>query len=327
MRRRDFLTLLGTAAYTSPPAMLFATAATVPVHVGFVSGGDKAGAADFVAALRDGLASFGYVEPAGLKLELAYADYQLNRIPALVADLERSGVAVIVTHAAATSIVVKSQRRSPVVYEFSADPITVGIAKDLAHPLDNATGVSLMAVELNTKRLELLRQISPDARHVAVVANPLHPGVEKERGYSEAAAQQLGFDTSFFPTRDRGELDRALGAIDATKPQALLVLSDGFVVENRSLIINFAMSRRLPVMSGWAVMANSGAICTYGPRLVESYRRTAYFVNRILKGAKPAELPIEQPTVFELVVNLNSARTLGITVPQSVLVRADRVIE
>jgi putative ABC transport system substrate-binding protein len=307
--------------------MRFAGAATTPVRVGFVSGGDKAGAADFVAALRDGLASFGHVERAGLQLELSYADYQLNRIPAMIADLERSGVAVIVTHAAATSIVVRSQRRTPVVYEFSADPITVGIAKDLAHPLDNATGVSLMAVELNTKRLELLREISADARHVAVVANPLHPGVEKERGYSEAAAEQLGFRTSFFPTPDRSELDRALEAIDAKKPQALLVLSDGFVVENRSLIINFAMSRRLPVISGWAVMANSGALCSYGPRLVESYRRTAYFVDRILKGAKAVDLPIEQPTVFELVVNLNSARTLGIAIPQSVLVRADRVIE
>jgi putative tryptophan/tyrosine transport system substrate-binding protein len=182
-------------------------------------------------------------------------------------------------------------------------------------------------VELNTKRLELLRQISPDIRQIAVIANPLHPGVEKERGYSEATAQQLGFETSFFPTPDRSGLDRALGAIDVKKPQALLVLSDGFVVENRSLIIDFAMSRRLPVMSGWAVMANSGALCTYGPRLVESYRRTAYFVDRILKGAKPGDLPIEQPTVFELVVNLNSAKKLGITVPQSVLVRADRVIE
>lgn len=326
MRRRHFLTLLGCAAF-APPAVRVATAATALVHIGFVSGGDKAGATDFVAALRSGLARLGYVEGNGLELELEYADYQLSRIPALVADLERSGVSVIVTHAAATSTVVKSQRRTPVVYEFSADPITVGIATDLAHPLANATGVTLMAVELNTKRLELLRQILPDIRQIAVVANPLHPGVEKERGYSEAAAQQLGFDASFFPIPNRSELDRVLGAIDAKKPQALLVLSDGFVVENRGLIIDFAMSRRLPLVSGWAVMANSGALCTYGPRLVESYRRTAYFVDRILKGATPADLPIEQPTVFELVVNLNSARKLGIAIPQSVLVRADRVIE
>jgi putative tryptophan/tyrosine transport system substrate-binding protein len=327
MRRRDILALIGGVVCTSSSAVRVATALMPPAHVGVVSGVDKLAAADFIAALREGLAALGYVERDGFKLDLAFADYNLERIPALVDNLERSNVNVIVTHAAATLGVVKSQRRAPVVYEFSADPITLGIAEDLAHPLENATGVSLMAVELNSKRLELLRQISPEIRRVAVVANPLHPGVEKERGYSEAAAQQLGFDTLFFPTPNRNELDRALSALDEKRPQALLVLSDGFVVENRSLIINFAMSRRLPVVSGWAVMANSGALCTYGPRLVESYRRTAYFVDRILKGAKPADLPIEQPTVFELVVNLNSAKTLGMTIPQSVLVRADRVIE
>src|SRR4051794_35194020 len=322
MRRRDFIVLIGGAAAWPLPAV-----ASLPAHVGFVTGADKTAAADFVKGLRDGLAALGYLEPSSLNLELTFADYELERIPTLVADLERLGVNVIVTHAAATSVVVKSQRRAPVVYEFSADPITLGIAKDLSHPLDNATGISLMAVQLNTKRLELLRQIAPEVRSLAVVANPLHPGFDGERAYSEAAAQQLGFETLFFPTPNRAELDRALGTLDEKSPKALLVLSDGFMVENRSLLINFAMSRRLPVVSGWAVMADSGALCTYGPRLVESYRRTAYFVDRILKGTKPADLPIEQPTVFELVVNLNSAKALGIAIPQSVLVRADRVIE
>jgi len=326
MRRRDFISLVGGLAYALP-AMRVAAAQTGSAHVGFVSGVDRAAAADFTNALRDGLAILGYAEPRGVTLELLFADYSLEHIPALVAELERRRVDVIVTHAAATLSVVKSRRITPVVYEFSADPVTLGIAKDLAHPLDNATGISLMAVQLNTKRLELLRQIAPEIRRVAVVANPLHPGAEMERAYSETTAQQLGFETSFFPTPNRGQLDRALGAIDENPPQALLVLSDAFVVENRSLIINFAMSRRLPVVSGWAVMAESGALCTYGPRLVESYRRTAYFVDRILKGKKPAELPIEQPTVLELVVNLNSAKTLGVTVPPTVLVRADRVIE
>lgn len=325
MRRRDLLAYA--AVCVSSPAARFATAASVPPHVGLVSGADSPAAADFVKALRDGLATLGYIEPRGLKLDLLYANYKLEGVPALVAELERSNVDVIVTHAAATSIVVKAKRRSPVVYEFSADPVSLGIAQDLSHPLENATGVSLMAVELNTKRLDLLRQIAPDVRRLAVLANPLHPGADKERGYSELAAQQLGFETSFHPTPNRTELDGALASLYAQKPQALLVLSDGFVVENRSLIVNFAMSLRLPVVSGWAVMADSGALCTYGPRLVESYRRTAYFVDRILKGAKATDLPIEQPSVFELVINLNSAKTLGISVPQSVLVRADRVIE
>jgi putative ABC transport system substrate-binding protein len=181
--------------------------------------------------------------------------------------------------------------------------------------------------ELNSKRIELLHEIVPGLHRIAVIANPLHPGVEFERRDSEAKAQQLGIKVSFFPTPNRAELDRAVNAIAANLPQAMLIFSEGFVVENREYILNFAMSRNIPVVSGWAVMAESGALCTYGPRLVESYRRVAYLVDRILQGKTPAELPIEQPTVLELVVNLKSAKILGLTIPPAVLVRADRVIE
>ena len=184
-----------------------------------------------------------------------------------------------------------------------------------------------MVAELNSKRLELLHEIVPDLRHIAVIANPLHPGVEFERRDSEAKARQLGIQISFFATANRAELDRAFDAIAANLPQAMLVFSEGFVVENRQYILNFAMSRHIPVVSGWAVMAESGALCTYGPRLVEAYRRVAYLVDRILQGAKPADLPIEQPTVLELVVNLKSAKILGLKIPSAVLVQADTVIE
>ena len=197
----------------------------------------------------------------------------------------------------------------------------------MAHPLYNPTGITLMSVEMNGKRLELLHEIMPRARRVAVLANPLHPGVQRERADFEDKARQLAIDASFFPTPNRAELDRAFGAIAADLPDALVAFSDAFVVENRGDIINFAMSRRVPVVSGWAVMADSGALCTYGPRLVESYRRVAYYVDRVLNGAMPAELPIEQPTIFELVINLNSAKTLGLTIPPLVLVRADKTIE
>jgi putative ABC transport system substrate-binding protein len=222
---------------------------------------------------------------------------------------------------------VKAERKAPVVYEFSADPIAAGIAADLAHPLFNATGVTLLKAELNGKRLEFLHEIGPDIRRVAVIANPLHAGEESERTDLAAKADQLGIRLSFLSTPNRAELDRALDTIAADLPQAIVAFSEGFVVENRQTIINFAMSRRLPVVSGWAVMARSGALFTYGPRLSESYRRPAYYVGRILKGSKPSELPIEQPTVLELVVNLNSAKTLGMTVPQSILALADDVLE
>ena len=324
MRRRHFLTALAGAFVT-----LHAVAgrAAVPVRVGFLSGGDEKGAKDFVAALRDGLAAAGYREPETLSLDLRYADYALERIPALVAELERQRVALIVTHAAATPLVVKGEHTVPVVYEFSADPVATGIATDLAHPLFNATGITLMKAELNGKRIELLHEIAPAIRRVAVIANPLHAGEASERADLAAKAKQLGIDLAFFATPNRTELDRSLAAMNADLPQAIIAFSDGFVVENRKAIVDFATSRRLPLVSGWAVMAKSGALCTYGPLLVDSYRRAAYFVDRILKGATPADLPIERPTILELVINLKTATALGITIPATLLARADEVIE
>jgi putative tryptophan/tyrosine transport system substrate-binding protein len=326
MRRREFIKLLSSAAVAWPFGAL-AQKDTKPAYIGFLSGLDKAGAGSFISAFREGLASHGYVEPATLKMDTLFADSAFDRIPALVGELEQRRADIIVTHAAATESVVRANRTIPVVYEFSADPVSLGIAIDLAHPLFNATGITLMLAELNSKRLELLHELVPDVRRIAVIANPQHAGVELERRDSEAKAHQLGIQISFFPTGSRTELDRAFEVISAESPQAMLVFSEGFVVENRHYILNFAMSRRIPVVSGWAVMAESGALCTYGPRLVESYRRVAYLVDRILHGAKPAELPIEQPTVLELVVNLKSAKILGLKIPSTVLVQADRVIE
>lgn len=324
MQRREVITLIGAAMVALRGS---AVESAEPVRVGFVSGGDEKGAADFVAALRDGLAAEGYHEPGTLNLERLYADYSLDRVPELVAQLERRHVELIVTHAAATPVVVRGYRTVPVVYEFSADPVATGIAADLAHPFFNATGITLMKAEINSKRLEFLHEIAPEIHRVAVIANPLHAGEERERADLGSQAEQFGIRISFYSTPNRAELDRALDAIRTDPPQALIAFSEGFVVENRDTIINFAMRQRLPVISGWAVMAKSGALLTYGPVLVDSYRRTAYFVGRILKGTKPGDLPIEQPTRFELVVNLRTAKALGLTIPQVLLGRADEVIE
>ena len=324
MIRREVLVVLGCVMV----ALRVPTAVGAPAaRIGFISGGDEGSAEGFVAALRAGLAAEGYREPDTLSLDRRYADFALERIPPFVAELERRGVTLIVTHAAATPIVVKGERRVPVVYEFSADPVATGIARDLAHPLLNATGITLMRAELNGKRLELLHEISADIHRVAVIANPLHAGEESERADLAAKAEQLGIRLAFFPTPNRDELDSALVTIGTDPPQAIVALSEGFIVENRDTIIKFAMSQRLPVVSGWAVMAKSGAIFTYGPRLVESYRRSAYFAARILNGAAPAQLPIEQPTVLELVVNLRTSKALGLTIPPLILARADEVIE
>jgi len=297
------------------------------VRLGFVSGLDRAAAASFVEAMLGDLRARGYAEPATLGFVPRFANDDLSRIPALVQDLERQPVDLIATHAAATTLVVKGPHTVPVVYEFSADPSSAGIASDLAHPLYNATGISLMLAELNAKRLELLQQISPQVRRLAVLANALHPGQHLERDVSQAKASELGIRTSMHLTRNEAELDAALATIRADRPDALLVFSDAFVVEHRRVILDFALSEHLAVVSGWSVMADDGALCTYGPRLVESYRRVGYFVDRIARGAKPSDLPIEQPTVFELVINRTTARRLGLTIPAAVLARADRIVD
>jgi ABC-type uncharacterized transport system substrate-binding protein len=324
MRRRDLLAMFGGALFAVRIAEANGAAAK---HIGFVSGGDERGAKAFIVALREGLAEKGFREPDTLKLDEFYANYALDRIPALVAELEQRGVSLMVTHAAATPLVVKGERHVPVVYEFSADPVATGIAADLAHPLFNATGITLMRAELNSERIEVLHEIAPNTRRVAVIANPLHAGEASERADLQARAKQLDIELILFPTPNRMELERALAAMADNVPQAIIAFSDGFVVENRAAIIDFAMSRHLPVVSGWALMAKSGALFTYGPRLVESYRRTAYFVDRILNGARPAELPIEEPTILELVINVKTAKALGLEIPPSVLARADEVVE
>ena len=164
-------------------------------------------------------------------------------------------------------------------------------------------------------------------RRVAVVGNPEHPGSHLERAFSEETARRLGLAIEYLPTRTHDELTGVLSAISAHPPQAISLLADGFAIQNRQTIIDFAMRHRAPLISGWPIFARSGAVCTYGPRLTESYGRLAYYIDRILKGAKPDDLPIERPTKFEFVINLRTAKALGLTIPPSLLVRADEVIE
>jgi putative ABC transport system substrate-binding protein len=189
------------------------------------------------------------------------------------------------------------------------------------------TGITLMSAELNGKRLELLREIMPQIGRVAILASPHHAGEELERSNSAEMAQRLGITIQYFPTRSPAELSGAYASMAADPPQAIVVFPDPITFANRQEIVDFASTQHVPVVSGWADFAEAGALFTYGPRLTESYRRLAYYVDRILKGEKPAELPIERPTVFEFVINLKTAKSLGIAVQPALIARADRVIE
>jgi ABC-type uncharacterized transport system substrate-binding protein len=298
-----------------------------PARIGWLTAQQASSLTPFLDALRAALKDLGHVEGRNLMIDYRYGDDAIERVPDLAAELVRLPVDLILAQGAAVSVINKLRLPVPVVFASSGDPVSAGFADSLARPGGNMTGVTFMAADLNGKRLELLRDIIPGLRRVAIIANPEHPGEHLERDYAETAGRKLGLDIEYFPTRSRDELTAAFAKMAENPPQAISLFADGFAIQNRKSIIDFGMSQRAPVISGWPVFARTGAICTYGPRLTESYRRMAYYVDRILKGAKPVDLPIEQPTLFELVVNLNTARALGLDLPTSILLRADEVIE
>src|SRR5262245_52656846 len=296
-------------------------------RVGWLAVQQAASLTPFLDAFRTGLAEYGYQEGRNLAIDYRYADGVLERIPDLADELARLRVDLIVAQGGAVFEIRDRNLPVPIVYTMSGDPVSAGFASNLAHPAGNMTGITLMAVEFNGKRLELLKEILPSLRRVVVIGNPEHPGAHLERAFSEETGRRLGLTIRYVPTRSLDELTAALTSMSSDPPQAFSVLADGFAVQYRKPIIDFAMKQRVPVISGWPVFAESGALCTYGPLLIESYRRLAYYIDRILKGAKPADLPIERPSKFELVLNVKTAKALGVTIPPSVLARAGRVIE
>jgi putative ABC transport system substrate-binding protein len=325
MNRRKFLT--SAIAVAALPQSLRAQGATRVARVGWLTAQRESSLTPYIATMRTGFAELGYIEDRNLAIEYRYANDAIERIPELAAELINLSVDVIVAQGAAVSELSRLGLSIPVVYVFSADPVSAGLADSLARPRGNMTGLTFMAAELNGKRLELLHDIIPDLRRVAIIANSEHRGVHLERANSEEVGRKLGLTIRYYPTPTRDELQRAFAEMAANPPQAISVFSDGFAVQNRQSIIDFATSQRAPVIAAWSVFAHSGAICSYGPRLSESYRGLAYYVDRILKGAKPADLPIQQPAKFETVINQRTAKTLGITIPSSLLASADEVIE
>ncbi len=215
----------------------------------------------------------------------------------------------------------------PVVYAFSGDAVSAGFSDSLARPTGNLTGQSYMAVELNAKRLELLKEIMPKATRVALLANPIHAGEHLERAESQRAAATLGITLQYLQVRTAAEMDAAFNAMVREGAEAIVAVPDNLLLLERSRLGEFAARHRLPVISGWAEFARSGGVLTYGPNLTKSVRRLATYVDRVLKGTSPADLPIERPSEFELVVNLKTAKAIDLEIPPADLARADEVIE
>jgi ABC-type uncharacterized transport system substrate-binding protein len=295
-------------------------------RIGWLTAQRAASLESSIGAFRGGLAALGLVEGRNAALEFRFGDDDPTRVPALAADLVRQQVDVIVAQGLAVTMVSKLGLGVPVVYVFSGDPVSARLAESLAKPRFNMSGISLMAAELTGKRLELLREFIPTLRHVAMIGNPDHPGEHLELAYSRDTAQRLGIRLDYHATRNDGELNAALAAMAREPPQAISLLADGFAIQNRQRIIEFGMRHRAPVISGWPIFVQSGALCTYGPDLDEVYRGLARYVDRVLKGARPADLPIEQPTKFQLLLNAKTARALGLAIPPALQLRADGVI-
>lgn len=294
-------------------------------RIGWVSNDREVGS-PFLDAVREGLRDFGYVEGRNVVIDARWGDGSVERINQLAADLVRSKPHLIVTHGGPSTYPVhRAKATMPVVFVFSGDPEDGGLVDSLARPGRNYTGISLLSTELIGKRMELLKEAIPRLKRVAVLSNPEHPGEQSELRASRAAAKALGLMLEYFQVRTRAELEDVL-ALGAMSSDAVVVFPDSFTMHYSERISQFAIKNRIPAMSGWAMFAERGNLMSYGPNLSDSYRRVGYYVDRILKGSKPAELPVELPTSVELVINLRAARALGITIPQSILLRADRVI-
>jgi ABC-type uncharacterized transport system substrate-binding protein len=328
VRRRDFITLLGGAGAAWPLATRAQQPAAKVPRIGFLGNSTAELEANLVGPFRDGLRALGYEEGRNIVIEYRWAEGEYERFPALIAELVASNVDVIVTAGTPASLAVKKATTTiPLVMVAVGDPVATGLVASLARPGGNITGLTSISSEMEGKRLELLREVVPKVSHIAVLWNAASPIQVIEEGEVRAAARVLGIKMLSLGVRTREEIDDALATIIRERPDALLVLADRLFLHHRTRIMDFAAQERLPGVHAYRELVEAGGLMSYGPSYADMHRRAAAYVDKILKGAKPADLPVERPVKFELVVNLKAAKALGLTIPPSVIFRADEVIE
>jgi putative ABC transport system substrate-binding protein len=279
-------------------------------------------------AVRRGLGEAGYIEGQNVVIEYRWAEGHYERLPALAADLVRRRVNVII---AGGNVAAQAARQAtttiPVVFTSGADPIKSGLVASLSRPGANLTGVSLLAAEMATKRLELIRDLLPNARSVAMITNPTYPGSDSEMAEVEAAGRKMGMQVHKLTASTAAEVDAAFAAIGPLRVDAFLVGADGFFITQREQLAALATRHALPGIYPFPDFPQAGGLLSYGLSLSDAYRQTGIYAGRILKGAKPADLPVMQPTKFELILNLKAAKSVGLNIPPSFQLRADEVIE
>ena len=324
MNRRDSLAAL--AALCAAPRAY--AQSLPPLRVAWLAAVPREGFGQlFFGSFVEGLAALGYVRGRNLYLDERWSGNSPEEVERQAAGLIALKPAMIVTAGAAVRAAAKTAASVPVVFGFSGDPIDAGLSTDFARPDRNMTGISFMMLDLVGKRIEILKEVMPRIGRIAVLSNQLHPGEPREYAVTREAADRLGIEVSYIPFKGVTEVESALAAALQSRADAGIVFPDASTTATSATFAAFALRHQMPFASGWSAFAEAGNLLTYGPNLRIVWRRVAYYVDRIAKGARPAELLIELPTTVELVVNARTATALGLKIPLSVLLRADRVIE
>jgi putative tryptophan/tyrosine transport system substrate-binding protein len=324
MKRREFITLLGSAAAAWPLAAARAQQPGKVWRMGFIAHGHE----KFYDALFEGLREYGYEEGRNLIVERRYARGQAERFQEFAAEMVRLNVDIIIVVTTPAALAVKNATTTiPIVHPNAIDPLNTGLIVSLAHPGGNLTGGAQLTAEVSAKRLEILKKVVPGLSRVAALWNSANSAIVFSWKETQGVARVLGVTLQSHEVTGPKDFAAAFAMIAEERPDALLVLQDAVTMQQRSEIIDFAIKERLPSMfqeKGWA---EAGGLMSYGENLASMYRRAAYFVDRIFKGAKPADLPVEQATKFDMVLNLRTAKAIGLTIPDSILALADNVIE
>ena len=326
MRRREFITLLGGAA--TWPLAARAQQAPMPV-IGFLDTRSPHGLQDQVRAFRQGLKDTGYVEGENVAIEYRWADNQIDRLPALAAELVRRRVGAIAVAGATAALAAKAATTTiPIIFGVSDDPVRLGLVASLARPDGNLTGINFLSAELTAKRLELLRELVPGAARVAVLVNPVNATItETTLRDVEPAARAMGLQIQVLNASTSREINAAFATIARERPDALFLPIDAFFTSRRVQIAILAARHLVPITSGNREITEAGGLMSYGASLTDTFRQMGVYSELILKGAKPADLPVVQASKFELVINAETAKALGLEVPPTLLARADEVIE
>jgi len=327
MRRIGLAVVLLLSIFLAPLTTKAQHPGKIP-RIGLLGGGSASAIAGRIDAFRQGLSDLGYVEGKTIVIDQMWAEGKLDRLPALAAELVRLKVDAIVSAGPTVTRACKDAHiTTPIVMAFDDDPVGSGLVASLARPGGNITGLSSLSPGLSAKQLELLKEIMPRLSRVAVLGSLIHPGTAQSLQEMELAARAFKVQLHYLNVVDPKTVDTAFGAAHKERVDAMLVLTSVVTTTQREKIIDLAAKNRLPAIYFTAEWVEAGGLLAYGASFTDLFRRAAIYVDKVLKGAKPADLPVEQPTKFELVINLKTAKALGLTIPQSVLLRADQLIE